>query len=53
MRPAAAGFRVAIPGIMPAKPGARAQQHNDDGNPAESFQLKPLRGNVAKTLRTK
>jgi hypothetical protein len=53
MRPAPAGCRVAIPEIMPAKPNARAYEYNDDSNPADSFELKPLRGNAAKTLRTK
>jgi hypothetical protein len=43
----------AIPEIMPAQPGARSKDDKHDGDAAERFQIRPLRGNVAKRLPTK
>jgi hypothetical protein len=53
MRRAPAASLAAAPEMMPAERGASAEQRDNDGNTAEGSQLRSLRGNAAKKLRTK
>ncbi len=53
IRHAPAASLVAVPEVIPANPDACADEHNDDSNPAEGSQLRPLRGNAAKRLPTR
>jgi hypothetical protein len=50
---ASARFRIVGLGVIPAQPDTRTKNRKHDRDAAEGSQLQPIRGNAARTFRTK